>query len=528
MKRLLFQIHRWAGIVLALFMVLWFFSGLVIVYSGYSYTTRAQQQARAEVLLPESGWLSLGEAWERSAAQRKDADRPKKASGKSGQNVGEGIGEARLVRQAGRPLWLAEDNRGRRFAISATDGSLHRTTPDEALKIASVWANQGQSEPLQVRYLETADKFTILRNQETLSPFHRIAIDDGADSELYISARSGEVLHVSTRVDRAFYWAGNWLHMFRPLDSVGLGDYRRDTLLWIAFAAVVASLAGLIIGWLRWRPAWGGRPTYSEGRTQPYRQFWSRWHFWSGLLGGTAVLLWATSGYLTNNPWEVFSQANASREELSRYLGAGVPAAMRDWRPSFIAENAQDVVELDWRHLGDEAVLSAITRDGRHQALTATSSRFSDNALLAAVKRVSGDVPVAAKTLQEDYDSYYYPSHRRGTAERPLPVLRVELGDAAGTRFYLDPRDGGLVLKQDQSRRALRWLFSAVHHWDFGWLYQRPLWDGWMLLWISFGLVLSVSSVVIGWRRLQATFKPKKRGKRQAAAASELATESTS
>jgi hypothetical protein len=44
-KRLLYQIHRWAGIGLALFMFVWFLSGLVIMYAGPSALGKAEQLA---------------------------------------------------------------------------------------------------------------------------------------------------------------------------------------------------------------------------------------------------------------------------------------------------------------------------------------------------------------------------------------------------------------------------------------------------------------------------------------------------
>ena len=91
-----------------------------------------------------------------------------------------------------------------------------------------------------------------------------------------------------------------------------------------------------------------------------------------------------------------------------------------------------------------------------------------------------------------------------------LPVLLVELADQDGTLLYIDPVDGRLLSKLDKSRRWNRWLSSGLHHWNFGWLYYRPVWDIWMLFWVGFGLVLSASSLVIGWRRLQKTFTPKK------------------
>ncbi len=529
---LLYQVHRWVGVALGLFMFFWFFTGLVIMYSTPTTQNRSQQLAHAETLAPEVGWLSLGEAWERSAEQRKVAAAGKpKAEAAMGAKMAKveeqggkdkdgkaavGIADARLVRSAGEPVWLVEDSKGLRFALSAKDGTVRVTTPDQAQKIAENWFNNDSRSLIKTSYLETVEKPIILRNQDALSPFHRIAVgDDGG--ELLISARTGEVLHASTRVDRAFYWAGNWLHLLKPLESIGLGHIRNDVQLWLGLSATIATLTGLIIGWLRWRPGLGGKPTYSQGRTQPYREFWFKWHFWSGLVGGIVVLSWALSGFLDTNPGKIFAQANPNRQELNRYQGNGVPDVMRLWQPVLpillsVAVDGADVVELGWRRLGDETVLLAHTRDGQRlpQSLDGTAAQFNDAALLAAVSRVAGDAKVESQQVLTSYDSYYYPRHHQSLVEKPLPVLLVTMADEVGTRYYLDPQDGKLLAKLDRSGRVLRWLYSGLHHWDFGWLYQRPLWDVWMLIWVSLGLVLGASSLVVGWRRLKQTFFPKK------------------
>lgn len=502
MKHLLFLIHRWSGVLLALFMLLWFSSGLVIVYSSQMTQTRAQQWAAAESLQPERHWLSLGEAWRRSANERHQF-----SAGKSGKDGDAALLEGRLVRIAGLPLWLVEDSRGERHAISAIDGQLHQTNANEAVQIAGRWFHaQGVNSAIPV-FVETLDKPAILRNQEALKPFHRVRIDGASGNELLISQRSGEVVHASTTVERAMYWAGNWVHLFRFLDLAGWGDQRVDILLWVVSVAFVATLTGLIVGWLRWRPGWFGKAAYAEGRVHPYKAAWLRWHFWAGLLGGALALTWTFSGIVNGNPWQVFSPANPSKSELFRYLGKEQPRL--DWLPEAALAQSANVVEVAWRHLGDEAVLLAYQRDGTRQVLKPEGQGFSNEALLKAVRRLAGASTVSEHVLQTEYDSYYYPRHSRGLVDRPLPVLKVSLDDPAATRFYLDPQDGRLLLRQDQSRRIYRWLWSALHHWDFGWLYQRPIWDSWMLCWVGFGLVLSVSAVVLGWRRLGTTFRRK-------------------
>jgi len=526
---LLYQVHRWVGVVLGLFMFFWFFTGLVIMYSTPTTQNRSQQLAHAETLAPEVGWLSLGEAWDRSVEQRKAAEPKPKATahaetqsskGKDG-DAAVSIADARLVRSAGEPVWLVEDSQGQRFALSALDGSVRKTTPDQALKIAANWFNAESSGFIKADFLETVEKPIILRNQDALSPFHRIAVGDGG--EMLISSRTGEVLHVSSRLDRAFYWAGNWLHLLKPLESIGLGKIRNDAQLWLGLSATLATLTGLIIGWLRWRPGFGGKPTYSQGRTQPYREFWFKWHFWSGLIGGIVVLSWALSGFLDTNPGKIFSTANPNRQEMNRYLGSQLPEAMRLWQPVLpvllaLAVDDADIVELGWRQLGGDAVLLAHTRAGQRlpQTLPGALPQFNPASLVAAVQRVAGNADVETQTVLNEYDSYYYPRHHQSAVEKPLPVLLVQLADEAGTRFYLDPQDGRLLSRVDRSGRVLRWLYSGLHHWDFGWLYHRPIWDVWMLIWVSFGLVLGGSSLVVGWRLLKKTFTPKKRVIRRA------------
>lgn len=521
--RLLYQVHRWVGVVLALFMFLWFFTGVVIIYATPTTQTRSQQLTHAETLSPQVGWLSLGEAWTLSEEQRKATvkEKPKAADSKLAENQEVSIAEARLVRSAGVPLWLVEDSQGKRFAISALDGSLQKTTVQQAITIAQNWYQaEDDKSIILAKHLGIVETPIILRNQDALKPFHHIGLDDGR--ELLISERTGEVLHASTQVERAFFWAGNWLHLLKPLDLISKGDLRHNVQLYLGLFATLATLTGLIIGWLRWRPGFNGKSTYSEGRTQPYREFWFKWHFWSGLIGGSVALFWAFSGFLDTNPGKIFSQANPAKPEINRYLGKDFPDIMRRWQPNLplalaTGVDGSDVVELTWRHLGRDAVVLANTRDGQRltQVLDTGKNAFDEKTLLAAVSRVAGKTPIASQKLVQNYDSYYYPRHHQNQVDKPLPVLLVTLADDSGTRFYVDPQDGKLLAKLDRSARAFRWFYSALHHWDFGWLYWRPVWDLWMLTWVAFGIVLGFSSVIMGYRLLKKTFLPKKQGGQQ-------------
>jgi uncharacterized iron-regulated membrane protein len=505
MKRLLFTAHRWLGIALGLFMLLWFASGLAMLYAGPSMLPAEERLAHADALHAEPGWLSLGEAWTASAAQRAAAGHAGHAhhamAEKSGGHAsrrpaGEaGIGEARLVSQASEPVWLVDDERGVRYALSALDGGLRQTGPERAVAIARAWSGG------DTRFVETfdSDRGTRMSHFDLYRPFHRIALDDAAGTELLVSARTGEVVRAATATDRALRLAGGWLHFFRPLDDLGLSASRKDVLTWTALAGVVAALTGLVVGWLRLRP---GARRYSGGRVHPYRAAWARWHFWLGLSGGLFALGWLASGFLANNPWALFSRAQASGEELRAYRDGAPPTALLAVRPArLLAAAPTQVVELSLHHVGGNAVVISHSRDGARHAL-GSAAGFAETTLVEAAHRVVPGAAVRTQRWLHDYDAYYYPSRRQGAAERPLPVLEVELDDAAATRVYIDPADGALVARLDRSRRVYRWLFNALHNWDFPGLRLRPVWDVWMVGWSLAGLALSLTSLVIAWRRL--------------------------
>lgn len=520
MIRLLYLTHRWVGVALALFMLLWFASGLIIAYSGSVITTPEQRLAHAQTLHPDPSWLSLGEAIGLNAdarqAGRHNGEKTR-AGGDSGDpnpdmSNDDEIVDGRLARVDSEPVWRIEEASGERFAISAIDGAVQSYSVESAKRIAERWfaaeATPGKAPPT-VSYIDTFDAATSLRNYQRYKPFHRFAAEDGLGTEVIVSAKTGEVLQVATVWERDLYYAGNFVHLFRPLDLLHAGDLRRNTLLWAGLFAFTAGLSGMIIGWLRWKPGFFGKPTYSKGRTQPYREFYLRYHFWAGLIGGTFAVLWAFSGALSTNPLQIFSEATASSEELGRFRGGAWPLVITSRTPEISPDIRDVVVELGWSHLGDQAQLLAFKRNGSRDVQNTNSAAMGldKKTLLAAAQRLAGDESIAGEALLTDYDSYYYPNRRQGSLEKPLPILRVDFADAGRTSIYINPEDGRLITKMDTSRRAYRWLYTALHHWDFGWLHHRPLWFAWMTTWIAFGLALSISSVVLGWRRLRRTIR---------------------
>jgi hypothetical protein len=91
-----------------------------------------------------------------------------------------------------------------------------------------------------------------------------------------------------------------------------------------------------------------------------------------------------------------------------------------------------------------------------------------------------------------------------GGAGKRLPVLRLKFDDAHASWLHLDPATGAVINLIDSHRRVGRWLFAFLHSWDWlPLLERRPLWDFWMIVLSAGGFVISLSGVVLGWRRLK-------------------------
>ncbi|WP_335645490.1 hypothetical protein [Methylobacterium durans] len=98
------------------------------------------------------------------------------------------------------------------------------------------------------------------------------------------------------------------------------------------------------------------------------------------------------------------------------------------------------------------------------------------------------------------YDAYWYAHHDT----KPLPVLRLVFDDPAATWFHVDAATGELLDRLDRSGRIHRWLFAGLHRLDFPVLIgHRPTWDLAQWLLDGLGLVVALTGVVMGWRRLR-------------------------
>ena len=484
LRRLLFLGHRWLGIVLCLFMALWFVSGVVMMYVGYPKLTTEERLRSLPALANERCCVSPVEALQALPA-------------------GFGVRGLRLTSIGGEAYFIASGGKNRFAAVHAAKGQILGEVDDAlARRSAAGFAPNARivgSERL------SEDAWTHSRAMDGHRPLFRIELADDELKYLYVSASTGEVVRDVSLTEYRWNWLGAWLHWLYPLRGGLVDAWWTEILIYTSLLASVLALSGLVIGLMRWR-----RQLYRHGSRSPYRNLMMRWHHWLGLGFGVVTLTWIASGLFSMNPWKLFdSGASKPLEQKwqpqSTWLTANVAGLLECFRQHGLAAS-----ELEWRPFAGDLLV---------QARTASASRLLQNpsgcapvaALEADIVQRAGEALMPQARLveahwQTEYDWHYYarvPHTMGGHQEKSLPVLRLRFADPAETWLYLDPASGRVVQRLDSHLRVKRWLFALFHSWDWLPLLQsRPIWDVLLVLASLGGLAISLSGLVLGWRRL--------------------------
>lgn len=482
MKRYLYLAHRWLGILLCLVMALWFLSGVVMMYVGYPKLTSPEHLQNLPVLDGAACCLPVADAL---------AALPPASA----------VRGLRLTSIAGEPVYVVTLEKNRFAAIDGRSGArLVAVDAALAVKSAQAFLPAAASHAGQV----DEDAWTHSRALDGHRPLHKVDMYDDARTRLYVSGVTGEVVRDATQTERIWNWIGAWLHWLYPLRGGWVDAWWSGIVIYGSLAATLLGLTGIWAGCLRWR-----RRPYANGSHSPYRAPWARWHHWLGLVFGVLIITWIASGLFSMNPWKIFD-AGAARPQRPALL---VPAD--GMAPGALLACLQQfgfaASELEWTRLADEPFILARDAGGGSRLLPPAEcvpfAAHDQAGLLAAGAALLPTARVSDAFVQQAYDWHYYAraAHTMGgNQNRPLPVLRLQFDDAAQTWLYLDPRSGSVVLRLDSHTRVKRWLFALLHSWDWlPLLERRPLWDVLLILGSLGGFAVSVSGVVLGWRRLR-------------------------
>ena len=468
-------VHRYLGIAIGLLMVMWFVSGIVMMYVPFA---RVVETERLQAQPPLS--------WERCCSFGSLSDEAQIIRVQVEDHLGVPALRLRIPGQQDSLFDLAQ---GAQVLIDA----------DVARKVVSQAAPSiiGRAASIVAYDLVFLDQFTIGRAQRD-RPLHRFAFDDPAKTIIYVSGTAGQVVAWTTATERFWNWLGTIPHfLYFELLRVQQQLWSQ-TVIWTSLLGTFLTAVGIVLGVLQFKR---GR----DGRLSPYRG-WFYWHHVVGLIFGLLALTWAFSGLVSMNPWGFLESRGRGEGSLAQGplpKWAAVKASLENVRREPVLAN---VVSLTSAPFGGKVYWMAAYQDGNVKRLDHDGRAAPPNEaeLAQAAARIAGDRPIAEQRLINEEDAYYYARQRRRFDSLVLPVYRVVLNDGEQTRYYLDPNTGALLQRADATDRWRRWVFSGLHRLDFAeWMRARPFRD--ILMWLTLlgGLAVSATGVYLGFRRVR-------------------------
>lgn len=540
-RKLLIYSHRWLGIVITAMFLVWTLSGVVLMYYGHPQVTMGERLLRLEPLDFSKATITPAEA------AAKANIKPYRV---------------RLSMYNGRPVYhLTRVSIGNWSTVYADTGEiLANMSREQALEWMKRFAPEYGSTMTYDAYLEGPDEYTRIPTMAGFAPLHRIAMNDAAGTEYYISEKSNDIVQKTDRRGRILAISGYILHNLFFFRQRAWWTTMLD---WVAWTAMVMTLTGVVLGiWriaLKPRFRHKGVPSYT-----PYSS-WMKWHHYAGLIFGLFAVSWILSGMIPISTFPVAGWTDVSKrvesngegfimgnptvsprstmtKEMVRAITGGPlnlkPLELANVRtavakvqekfapkeleliqfrgePYFIAYQPPTTKEQA-EHWNANNSINAVNlpQDNPHLFVSVlhpdkgVTTSFGKEVMEQASREAMPNVPIVDSQWMTDYDDYYHQTTTsfelgRHKPAYVLPVLRVRYNDENQTWLYLTPSLAQMV-KFDKLDRANRWLYYGLHAMDWPGLFnRRPLWDiVTIALLVGLGAI-SVTTLLPAYRRLK-------------------------
>lgn len=476
--KIFIKIHRILGIALSILFLMWFVTGIIMIYHHYpsihvSKSLAYDGQIPADVL-PLDSIIAMNSI---------DAD---------------SIEEVEMMGHRGITL-LSVKASGKENIIDAQSGkAVERLFKPQLDEIARSWNHASITE---TDSLNEIDVWLIGAYPFKDYPVYKYSFADDDATELYLSSRTGRALQLTTYSSRFWAWVGaipHWIYI-KQLRATGRQPWT-DVVLWISGIGIIMTLTGIIVGIRSMVLA------RRRGKWCPYKKPMFRWHHISGFFFGLIVLMFIFSGFMS------LQKVPTSLVPYNEgYTADNFVRGQKHIRMSDFAADARDVLDgskvkrLTWTVRAGIPIYIVETGTDYYMvnASDSTHGRFAiDEAMcrqMAALSLTHGE------RYTVSYITEYEPGYSsvRQSRMRTLPVYKIAVDDRYGSCFYVIPETGKAVYANNNSNLR-NTLYTTLHSLNCEFFYHHPLLRI-VLLWLMMigGTVVSLTGVVLGYRYIR-------------------------
>ena len=454
---------------------MWFASGAVLHFVTFPSLSRADQHAGSEAIDLSRVFLDPSDALARAPLAN----------------------DLRLLSVAGQPVYVAEQPKGTWLRIAGDTGEV--LPPFSAAVAATVAERFSRASAARVSGPIEYDQWIVHQRFDPYRPFYRVRLNDDANTDLYVSARTGEVLQRTRFSERAWNWSGAVIHWiyFTPLRK----SYSawNQVVWWVSLLALLSSAVGTWLGFVRLA---SNRAAGRKGLS-PFRG-WMRWHHVIGLFASVIVVTWMLSGWLSMDHGRLFSRGETTATHTLQMRGMSVGAVAHAATLESLREVAP-ASEITFNAVAGRpfiTVYGPMGRDARILFLDQPPARIfaslPDSLLLSGVDHLWPG-QVAAISRPDTYDDVY-----RLAESTPGSAAGFRVIGNPTLRIYVDRYSGRFLTVMDPSRRSYAWIYYALHTFQFPGLIEHPeIRTVLVLALLVLGFTASTTGVVLSVKRLR-------------------------
>lgn len=508
-KRVVIALHKWLGLVLALFFLMWFSTGVVLYFVPFPALTPAERFAAMPPLqVGADCCLAVDVAADAAGLHLSSA-----ADARLGMHGDVPVWRVLAVQRAPLGMGASNDPDGAPAAprwrtLDARSGALvEALTLEGAAQVAQQFSGR---RAVGAQWVER-DQWTVPQGLDAHRPLVKVRMDGDDGLELYVSPGAAEVVRDTRRAERFWNWLGAVPHWIYPTVLRQFPKAWHHVVVWLSIPGVVVAVTGVVLG------VW--QLFLNHQRWIPYRKPWMRWHHIGGLAAGVFTLTWMFSGLMSMNPFGVFSPTALGPQGRAAWTGDSVALVVNPREALHTAQHQGllplelDVVRIAgqawYRVRGVEGQAAdrasgaplpqwLVRADGARAAPARALPQATVQERLALLRP---DAAAPAIERMDHYDNLYYArtADASATHARPLPVWRARWAD--GTAVYADPASGRVLLRADDSTRWQRLLYHGLHRLDFAPLLVRPSLRTALVVGLSLlGVAMCITACVLAWR----------------------------
>ncbi len=464
-------LHRRLGRIVGPAVLLWFLSGMVLLWMPYPSLTEPEWFITAEAIQPRDCCAVLSRLLER-------LDRP------------EGIESVRIRMVGGRPVATAQ-------SLNGMTASLTADTAETIAPLSREWAQRialqiAPGNAVEEMNLIDHDVWTVHQRFDPYRPLWKVQLSGERRSVLYVSSATGDVVQDTTADERRWNLVGAVIHWWYLPWLRRHWAWWDQVVWWVSAIGTVTVVAGGLILGREWvKQGWSG---LFAGRWRVHRVL--------GVIAGISACAWMASGWLSMDHGRWFSDGKVNVEGREQFMGGRLIPRDVEAMPDFSTTLADETVkEIRLTKMAGIVHLVARTSPSQQAIWEMTGpdesprEAFQDEVVKASARPLLGDGVLTTMKVEENDSG----TCSAGRDETVPPLTRVATTDVEPREVLVDNRTGTVVEQLDSSRRLYQRLFNGLHRWDVPWLSQHcDLRRILMSLWCLLGAGLAGSGMWMG------------------------------